>query len=109
MSCGFTKAYALGDALACAGNEPSWNFSSRPDEPPLGSKHLSATCSYPIEFSKHPINKMLNPTRLALIVMAALTAPIGAQVFDNTGNGMLNGKYYFREVLLTSTDDVAVY
>jgi uncharacterized protein (TIGR03437 family) len=42
-------------------------------------------------------------------LLAAVSFPAAAQVFDNTGNGMLNGKYYFREVLFTSTDSVAVY
>src|ERR1700682_1877905 len=48
-------------------------------------------------------------TKLALIAMAALSGPLAAQVFDNTGNNLLNGKYYFREVLFTATDEVAVY
>jgi uncharacterized protein (TIGR03437 family) len=52
---------------------------------------------------------MLKPTQLALFLMASLSAPLAAQVFDNTGNGMLSGSYYFREVLFTSTDEVAVY
>ncbi len=41
--------------------------------------------------------------------MASLSAPLAAQVFDNTGNGMLSGSYYFREVLFTASDEVAVY
>ena len=52
---------------------------------------------------------MLKPTQLALILVAWLSGPLAAQVFDNTGNGMLNGPYYFREVLFTSTDEVAIY
>jgi uncharacterized protein (TIGR03437 family) len=52
---------------------------------------------------------MLKPTQLALFLMASLTAPLAAQVFDNTGNGMLSGSYYFREVLFTASDEVAVY
>jgi uncharacterized protein (TIGR03437 family) len=51
----------------------------------------------------------LKPTQLALFLMASLSGPVAAQVFDNTGNGMLNGPYYFREVLFTATDEVAVY
>ena len=41
--------------------------------------------------------------------MAALSGSLAAQVFDNTGNSLLNGPYYFREVLFTATDEVAVY
>ena len=41
--------------------------------------------------------------------MATFSGPLAAQVFDNTGNSLLNGKYYFREVLYTATDEVAVY
>ena len=41
--------------------------------------------------------------------MAALSGPLAAQVFDNSGNGLLNGRYYFREVLFTNTDYVAIY
>ncbi len=52
---------------------------------------------------------MLKPTQLALLLAASLSGPLSAQVFDNTGNSMLNGPYYFREVLFTSTDEVAVY
>jgi uncharacterized protein (TIGR03437 family) len=52
---------------------------------------------------------MLKPTQLALFFMASLSGPLAAQVFDNTGNSMLSGPYYFREVLITSTDYVAVY
>lgn len=52
---------------------------------------------------------MLKRIRLALLVIAALSAPVTGQVFDNSGNGMLNGKYYFREVIFTASDEVAVY
>jgi len=52
---------------------------------------------------------MLKPTQLALFLMTSLSMPLAAQVFDNTGNSMLSGAYYFREVLFTSTDEVAVY
>ena len=52
---------------------------------------------------------MLKYFRIVSLVIAALAAPLGAQVFDNTGNSQLNGKYYFREVIYTSTDEVAVY
>ena len=44
--------------------------------------------------------------RLASIIMAAIVSPLAAQSFDNSGNGMLNGQYYFRELLITSSDDV---
>jgi uncharacterized protein (TIGR03437 family) len=52
---------------------------------------------------------MLKLTRLALILIAALCGPVAAQVFDNSGNSLLNGRYYFREVLFTASDEVAVY
>src|SRR4029077_1358943 len=35
--------------------------------------------------------------------------PAMAQVWDNTGDKLLNGTYYFREVTLTSNDSYAVY
>jgi len=41
--------------------------------------------------------------------MASFGGLLAAQTFDNTGNSMLNGPYYFREVLFTATDEVAVY
>src|ERR1700693_439217 len=46
--------------------------------------------------------------RVALFVLAA-TFPAIAQTWDNTGNNLLNGNYYFREVTLTSSDAYAVY
>ena len=52
---------------------------------------------------------MLKPTQLALFLMASLSGHLTAQTFDNTGNSMLSGSYYFREVLFTSTDSVVVY
>ena len=52
---------------------------------------------------------MLKSTPLAVLFVTFLGGPLTAQVFDNSGNGMLNGKYYFRELLFTSTDEVAVY
>jgi uncharacterized protein (TIGR03437 family) len=42
---------------------------------------------------------MLKLRRLTPIFVAALGLPLGAQVFDNTGNNLLNGTYYFREVI----------
>jgi uncharacterized protein (TIGR03437 family) len=42
---------------------------------------------------------MLKLRRLTPIFVAALSLPLGAQVFDNTGNNLLNGTYYFREVI----------
>jgi len=44
-----------------------------------------------------------------VIILAALACPAAAQVFDNSGNNLLNGAYYFREVIYTSSVDVAVY
>jgi uncharacterized protein (TIGR03437 family) len=46
--------------------------------------------------------------RVGLFVLAA-TFPAIAQTWDNTGNKLLNGNYYFREVTLTSSDAYAVY
>ena len=51
----------------------------------------------------------MNFKQTVLFMTAALGLPAAAQVFDNTGNGLLNGKYYFREVLFTATDEIAVY
>ena len=47
--------------------------------------------------------------RRAILMVLALAGPSAAQVFDNSGNSLVNGKYYFREVIFTSTDEVAVY
>jgi uncharacterized protein (TIGR03437 family) len=52
---------------------------------------------------------MFKPTQLALILAAALGGSVSAQVFDNSGNSLLNGNYYFRELIFTATDEVAVY
>lgn len=47
---------------------------------------------------------------LAVLVLVAALAPFAsAQAFDNTGNKLLNGPYYFREVIYTSNVDVALY
>src|SRR5271166_5269936 len=70
---------------------------------------LRSTVSYSTESRNTYNTKMLNQTRLALLIIAALSVPLAAQVFDNGGNGLLSGKYYFREVLFTSTDEVAIY
>jgi uncharacterized protein (TIGR03437 family) len=42
---------------------------------------------------------------VGLILLAASTFPAVAQTWDNTGNKLLNGRYYFREVTLTSAGD----
>lgn len=44
-----------------------------------------------------------------IFLVAALARLASAQAFDNTGNNLLNGAYYFREVIYTSTVDVALY
>ncbi|HTS47641.1 MAG TPA: hypothetical protein VMH05_06840, partial [Bryobacteraceae bacterium] len=46
---------------------------------------------------------------LLILFGAALARLASAQAFDNTGNHLLNGAYYFREVVYTSNVDVAVY
>ena len=46
---------------------------------------------------------------VGLILLAASTFPAVAQVWDNTGNKLLNGPYYFREVTVTPNDAYAVY
>jgi len=43
------------------------------------------------------------------LLFLAVIFPAAAQVWDNTGNGLLNGKYYFREVTLTQSDAFAAY
>jgi len=45
----------------------------------------------------------------ALFLASALCSPAIAQTFDNTGNSKLNGSYYFRELLFTSSDAIAAY
>ena len=52
---------------------------------------------------------MLKSTPFVLLLMSVLSGTVSAQVFDNSGNSLLNGKYYFREVIFTSTDEAAVY
>jgi len=47
--------------------------------------------------------------QVGLLILAASTFPAVAQVWDNTGNKLLNGTYYFREVTVTSDDAFAVY
>jgi uncharacterized protein (TIGR03437 family) len=46
---------------------------------------------------------------VGLILLAASTFPAVAQTWDNTGNKLLDGTYYFREVTLTPNDAYAVY
>lgn len=43
------------------------------------------------------------------VVLLAATFPGIAQVWDNSGNHLLNGNYYFREVTLTSSDAFSIY
>lgn len=51
----------------------------------------------------------MNFKRTVLFILASVSFSAAAQVFDTTGNIMLNGKYYFREVFLSSSDAVALY
>src|SRR5580704_9670241 len=41
---------------------------------------------------------MMKVCRLLLLFTAATAWPAAAQTWDSSGNGMLNGTYYFREV-----------
>ena len=52
---------------------------------------------------------MLKSTAFVLLLMSVLSGTVSAQIFDNSGNSLLNGKYYFREVIYTSNDEAAVY
>jgi uncharacterized protein (TIGR03437 family) len=52
---------------------------------------------------------MLKSTLLVFLLVAVLSGIASAQTFDNSGNSLLNGKYYFREVIYTSNDEAAVY
>jgi uncharacterized protein (TIGR03437 family) len=52
---------------------------------------------------------MLKLSPLVPLLMSVLSGTVSAQVFDNSGNSLLNGKYYFREVIFTSTDEAAIY
>jgi len=45
----------------------------------------------------------------AAFILAAASWSVSAQVWDNTGNKLLNGNYYFREVTFTSNDAYAIY
>jgi uncharacterized protein (TIGR03437 family) len=51
----------------------------------------------------------INAAKKYILLTAALALPAAAQVWDNTGNGKLNGNYYFREVIYTSNDAFALY
>ncbi len=44
-----------------------------------------------------------------IFLVAVLARLASAQAFDNTGNKLLNGAYYFREVIYTANVDVALY
>ena len=46
---------------------------------------------------------------IAVLLTRVIGWPLAAQVFDNTGNGKLNGNYYFRQVVFTATEELAVY
>jgi uncharacterized protein (TIGR03437 family) len=46
---------------------------------------------------------------LLLFLFAGLIGQAIAQSLDNSGNGMLNGTYYFRQVLYTSNDTASLY
>jgi len=43
------------------------------------------------------------------LMVLATTLPVGAQTWDNTGNNLLSGSYYFREVTVTANDTYAIY
>jgi uncharacterized protein (TIGR03437 family) len=45
----------------------------------------------------------------AALILAAAVWPVTAQVWDNTGNHLLSGTYYFREVTFTSAEASVVY
>ena len=51
----------------------------------------------------------MTSSRLVLLSLAALSATASAQNFDNSGNSLLDGKYYFREVIYTPNDEAAIY
>lgn len=51
----------------------------------------------------------MNIHRAVLLFAAAMAWPAAAQVWDNTGNAKLNGVYYFRQVIFTTTDSVSIY
>lgn len=46
--------------------------------------------------------------RTGLLLLAAIW-PVTAQVWDNSGNGLLNGMYYFREVTFSLTNADTLY
>src|SRR5579864_9509854 len=52
---------------------------------------------------------MLKSSHLVLLLLTAFSGRLTAQVFDNTGNGLLNGKYYFRELIITANDEAVLY
>ncbi len=42
---------------------------------------------------------------MALLLVAAAAGPAAAQSWDNSGNSLLNGTYYFREVFYVASGD----
>lgn len=53
-------------------------------------------------------NSLVGCSLVGCFLLAA-ALPLGAQIWDNTGNKLLNGSYYFRELTLTANDAFAVY
>ena len=47
--------------------------------------------------------------KFGFAVMIVACGLMNAQTWDTSGNGMLNGNYYFREVILTSQEAVSFY
>ena len=47
--------------------------------------------------------------RIAWMGLAVWSTLAVGQSWDTSGNGQLNGNYYFREVIITSTEAASVY
>jgi len=67
----------------------------------------NAEIDYDEKQFRGPVNSM--KSILTSLILLAAAWPAAAQVWDNTGNGLLNGSYYFREVSLTSSAAYAAY
>lgn len=51
----------------------------------------------------------MNSPRIALALAAGCCAAASAQSWDTTGNALLNGTYYFREVIISSSTAISLY
>ena len=61
--------------------------------------------SWQADLCEHPIRLFMKLT----LILASCCVGLSAQSWDTTGNALLNGNYYFREVFFTSSAAVSLY